>query len=777
MTPRLNTGKGVTGAVRYVFGPGRDPKTNELKTHGPSRVAWVSGQGFAFAVSDEKTADLARRVMEFSALNQTSRTRQCEQDCVHLSIAWRPGETPDRAIMEEAAREALKYLGMENARAIFVAHNDEDYHHVHIVASKINPATGRAYDLAGSWRTLSRWAQDFELRNGGVICGRRQDANELRAAIANRDADGVLEALTRQRSTFTQAQLHRALEKEILGAIRGGEKRIAAERDLVQFERDVLSRPQLIELSNEIGGPTSRYTTQTVLRAEMHVLAAAGDLAASNVHGVDAARLAAVRRSEKFRTMTGEQDVAFRHATDGKGLAIIDGQAGTGKSYTIAAIREAYEGQGYNVIGLAPTNAVAQDMRLDGFSRGATVHSELFALNQGRTAWTEKTAVVVDEAAMLDTKLTAMVTAYAAAAGAKLILVGDDRQLSSIDRGGMFGALKDRHGAAALSEVKRQHKNDDRRAAEMMAEGNFNDALNIYDQKGAIRWTRTQGEARAALIEQWAKDSAADRAKSRFVFAYTNADVSTLNAELRAVRKSRGELGEDHNFETKHGRQDFAPGDRIQFSATDKKAGIVNGAAGRIAGIEGDRITVSLDGRGGELAFDATVFADFRHGYAGTIYRGQGRTLDQTYLYHSEHWRSAASYVALTRHRDKAELFVARNTAKDVATLARQMARTDDKRAASMFHPRQAIEPARELSPTELLAEIAPDDAKRAREQDREPKPEQVIDQDLLRERFLDIDGLQRERRVIGRYDDLTREGRGQDDDDPDLDRDRTLRR
>jgi hypothetical protein len=69
----------------------------------------------------------------------------------------------------------------------------------------------------------------------------------------------------------------------------------------------------------------------------------------------------------------------------------------------------------------------------------------------------------------------------------------------------MFGALKDRHGAATLSEVKRQHKNDERRAAEMMAEGNYHDALGIYQAKGAIHWTRTQREARAALVEQWAK--------------------------------------------------------------------------------------------------------------------------------------------------------------------------------------------------------------------------------------------------------------------------------
>ena len=133
-------------------------------------------------------------------------------------------------------------------------------------------------------------------------------------------------------------------------------------------------------------------------------------------------------------------------------------------------------------------------MQVDGFSRARTVHSELFALAIGHTSWTPRTAVIVDEAAMLDTKLMAMVTAWAADSGSKLILAGDDRQLSSIDRGGMFGALKDRHTAAALSEVKRQHKNDERRAAEMMAEGNFHDALGIYERKGAIHWTRTQPE-------------------------------------------------------------------------------------------------------------------------------------------------------------------------------------------------------------------------------------------------------------------------------------------
>jgi len=693
--PRITVGKGVTGAVRYVLGEGRDPKTGELKppaASADSRVDWIGGTGLGFEIESQADIELARRVMEFDALNQTSRTRLCEKDCVHLSLAWEPGATPTRKEMEEAAIGALDALGMKNAKAIFVAHNDEDYAHVHIVASKLNPDTGRAYDLKGDRITLSRWAEQYEREHGGIVCTRREGANELRDAIDRRDAGDVLEIMTKQRSTFTARQLENALAKQIKSEI-----------GRAQFGNEILS--QAVHLSEKPGGPTVRYTTGAVLEAELHVLRAGQGLAGSDRHAIDDRTRAGALNGERFNGITREQARAFSHLTGPEGLAILDGQAGTGKSYTLAAVREAYEAGGYRVIGLAPTNKVARGMAGDGFGHAATVHSELFALNNGRTNWNNRTAVIVDEAAMLDTKLMAMVTAYAHDSGAKLILVGDDRQLSSIDRGGMFGALKDRHGAAALTEVKRQHKIDERRAAEMMAEGNFSDALNIYQDKGAIHWTRTQGEARAELVDQWAKDSAARPDKTRFVFAYTNDDVHQLNAALRAVRKGRGELGQDHELATAHGRHSFAAGDRIQFTATDKRRGIDNGVAGTVEAIDGTHLAVKLDGREGKVInFDVAAFDKFRHGYAGTIYRGQGDTLDQTYLYHSEHWRSAASYVALTRHRDKAELFVARNTARDVNQLARQMARTDDRRAASMFHTGQPIGPVRPMTAPEILA-------------------------------------------------------------------------
>ena len=689
MTPRNKVGKGVSGAVRYALSEGKDSLTGEYRTQPKgekTRVAWISGTGFGFAIETAADVDLARRVMEFDALNQTSRTRLCEKDCVHLSLGWRPGQQPTQAQMEEAAHQALASLGMANARAIFVAHNDEPYAHMHIVASKINPTTGRAYDLKGDRISLSKWAEQYERDHGGIVCTRRVEANQLRDAISRRDAGDVLDLMTQQRATFKDRDLERILSKQI-----------KKEAERAQFTEKVLAHPDIVRLADKAGGPTTRYSTRAVLDAEREVLRTAEGLARADRHGVRQETLDAVLSQAQFKGISREQAAALQHATGAGGLALIDGQAGTGKSYTIDAIRQVYERDGRQVIELGPTNVIAEGMHAGGFAHAATIYSELFALKNGRTSWSHRTVVILDEAAMIDTKLFAEVTGQANRAGAKLIPVGDDRQLSSIDRGGMFGVLKDHYGAAELTQVRRQNKNDDRRAAELMAEGNFHTALGMYDSKGAIHWKHNQEASRAALVSQWAKDSAADPSKSRFVLAYTNIDVDRLNADIRAVRKERGELGEDHKFDTKHGRGlEFAERDKIQFTGTDKRKGLINGAAGTIERIEGDRIAVRLDGRGDKrIDFDAKAFQDFRHGYAGTIYKVQGSTLDQTYLYHSEHWRSAASYVALTRHRDKAELFASYDVAEDLKQLARQMARVDDRRAASAFYE-NGIAPAAE---------------------------------------------------------------------------------
>ena len=144
----------------------------------------------------------------------------------------------------------------------------------------------------------------------------------------------------------------------------------------------------------------------------------------------------------------------------------------------------------------------------------------------------------------------------------------------------------------------------------------------------------------------------------------------------------------------------FAVGDRVQFTDTRKGAKIYNGNVGTITGLDARTglLQAQLDGPQGapgrEVVWSASEFDGFRHGYAGTIYKGQGKTLDHTYLYHTEHWRQAASYVALTRQRESATIFVARETARNPKQLAWQMARGEVKSASLAWATRDELAPA-----------------------------------------------------------------------------------
>lgn len=499
------------------------------------------------------------------------------------------------------------------------------------------------------------------------------DRVALLSAIEGRDAGAVLECVTKHRATFTARDLEQTLSPGIENA---------SERS--GFVKEILSHAETVHLTGR--GSASRYTTDAVLFRESEVLNAAGELHAHRHHDVALAARIAVLNQPKYASISREQVRALRHATGPEGFALIDGQAGTGKSYVMGAIRESYEKKGRRVIGLAPTNVVVRSMKEDGFVHAETLHSELYALDRGRARWDDRTVILLDEAAMVDTRNLGRLTARAKSARAKVILVGDDRQLSSVEYGGLFPVLRNLYGAAELSEVRRQQRGDDRRASELMAKGKFREALASHEKIGGIIWAATQSGAADALIKKWTQDHAAEPSKARFIFAYTNHHVDELNHAVRAARLERGELGPSTRLDTRHGGVDFAEGDRIQFSGTDKRLGIYNGHVGTVQNIDGSIVRVLLDGKRKRIVeFDARRFQDFRHGYAGTIYKGQGKTIDQTYLFHSEYWRSASSYVALTRHSHQTQLFVARDTTSDLAELARQMSRLDDRRAASHY--------------------------------------------------------------------------------------------
>jgi Ti-type conjugative transfer relaxase TraA len=537
---------------------------------------------------------------------------------------------------------------------------------------------------------------------GAEIVARAAMIREANEAAA-RDPDLVLATLTQHNATFSGRDLDRHLAKHIADEV---------ERAVVRAA--VLGHAETLALYDPTNGEAAgRYTTRSVRAQEQAVLADAA--AVAGVRDQQGLPAAAVNTAVASRLLRGDQRQAFDHAVAAGGLKIIEGRAGTGKSYVLQAVREAHERAGRHVVGLGPTNTVVQDLRAAGFAEAATVHAALFGLKNGRTSWNRHTVVIVDEAAMLSSTLTGALLAEARQAGTKMILAGDDRQLASIERGGLFSELRCRHGSAAVNEIIRQRADWQRDAARDLAEGRFTDALAAFDKAGAITWTANQTDAREALLAAWKRDTAAEPEARRFVFAYTNRDVDALNEELRQVRRDRGALaGPDVRLETKHGAAQFARGDRVQITETQKRMHLYNGNVGTITGIDARTgvIRAELDAAAGQpgrkVMWVASEFGGFRHGYAGTIYKGQGRTLDHTYLYHTHHWRSAASYVGLTRQRESAQVFVARETARDVVQLARQMAREEIKAASIAWATKDDLAPRLQMhSGSEMRAKAA----------------------------------------------------------------------
>src|SRR5271166_5531091 len=312
---------------------------------------------------------------------------------------------------------------------------------------------------------------------------------------------------------------------------------------------------------------------------------------------------------------------------------------------------------------------------------------------------------MVDEAAMISTEQLGKLAAAAKRAGAKVILAGDDAQLSSIERGGIFETLRQTHGAAILRDVQRVQNPEEQKAWGKMHGGDFRPALELFDKAGQIHWTTRQSDTLKEMAAKYTADLEGTPDKRRFMFAYTNKDVAALNAHARALHEARGDLAEDQTLKTAYGKATFAAGDRIQFSGNgrtqaERNAGLTNGRVGTIAALEIGKggkahVTVDLDtakdAKPQQVSFvvgadaKAGEFDKFKHGYAGTIYRGQGRTLDEVYVGHSAQWRSSAAYVALTRHRESVHIFAARETVKDLDAMAKGMARSDNKRAATAY--------------------------------------------------------------------------------------------
>jgi len=543
-------------------------------------------------------------------------------------------------------------------------------------------------------RSLEHQGIDLEPQNKiGPAAGRRagegleadrlDEHHEIARANGERiiaDPRIALDAITKQQATFTRRDLAMFIHRHSDG------------KD--QFDRAmgaVQASPDLVALGQD-GRGQDRFTSREMIAVEDRLHRAAAVMAERRAHRVSELdqRRALARAERRGLVLSGEQKAAFEHVTATRDLGVVVGYAGTGKSALLGVAREAWEDAGYRVQGLALSGIAAENLEGGSGIASRTIASLEHQWAQGRELLDSRDVLVIDEAGMIGSRQMERLLSAASKASAKVVLVGDPEQLQAIEAGAAFRSIAERHSHVEITQVRRQHEDWQRDATRHLATGRTGEALAAYEARGMVHAAETRDQAREALVERWDRDRIAEPGKSRIILTHTNDEVRDLNLTARDRLRQAGALGQDVPIYAERGERVFAAGDRLMFLKNDRGLGVKNGMLGEIEQVSPTQMAVRLDA-GRSVAFDLKDYAQVDHGYAATIHKSQGVTVDRTHVLATPGMDRHGAYVALSRHRDSVQVHYGRDEFEDLGKLTHVLSRERAKDMASDFAERRDI--------------------------------------------------------------------------------------
>lgn len=479
----------------------------------------------------------------------------------------------------------------------------------------------------------------------------------------------ALDALTRQQSTFTHQDLARFIDRHTV--------------DADQFQRvyeKTKADCEIVHLGLDEKG-RDRYTTQAMLDVEMQMMGYAQGLAQrANQPIVSEATQVDILASQE-KPLTEQQQWAYRYLLGEGDIQCVVGYAGTGKSHLLNATRQAWEQAGYKVQGVTLSGIAAENLEKSSGIESRTLASRFYYWDKGEQPLNSKTVLVVDEAGMLGSRQLERLLREAYHHHAKVVLIGDPWQLQAIEAGGAFRAVSDRISYVELTDVYRQREGWQKEATQAFAQRRTEEGLAAYVEHGCVHVFETQATAKQALVERWFSDHQQRPEKTQIMLSYTCADVKDLNEHARALRMGAGELGESSPLHTTRGLRDFAAHDRVYFLENHRELEVKNGTLGTVEKIEGQQLTVRLDSPDTNaepsrtITFNTQHYANIDYGYAATIHKGQGVTVDKTYVLASRYMDSHATYVSHTRHREQVITHWSREEFKEQRDLVQTLSR------------------------------------------------------------------------------------------------------
>jgi Ti-type conjugative transfer relaxase TraA len=483
----------------------------------------------------------------------------------------------------------------------------------------------------------------------------------------------ALDAITHNQATFTNRDLAMFVHRHSDG------------KD--QFDRvmaAVKAAPELVALGKD-GRGEQRFTSRAMIETEQRLERATMAMAERGHHGVTEQHreMALARAAKRGMILSPEQRAAFEHITETRDLGVVIGYAGTGKSAMLGVSREAWEAEGSSVQGLALSGIAAENLESGSGISSRTIASLEHQWAQGREQLTARDVLVIDEAGMIGTRQMERVIGEARKRGAKVVLVGDPEQLQAIEAGAAFRAIHERHGGVEITAIRRQREDWQRDATRQLATGRTAEAI-VYAEQGHVHVAGMREQARSDLIDRWDRDRVAAPDASRIILTHTNDEVRALNLAARERLRQAEVLGEEIAIDAERGRRTFASGDRIMFLKNERGLGVKNGSLGTVQTLTAARMTVMLDD-GRAVAFDIKDYAHVDHGYAATIHKAQGVTVDRVHVLATPGIDRHAAYVALSRHRDRMDLHYGQDDFANQNGLVRMLSRERGKDMASDY--------------------------------------------------------------------------------------------
>jgi conjugative relaxase-like TrwC/TraI family protein len=411
----------------------------------------------------------------------------------------------------------------------------------------------------------------------GRTANRAQDQT-VSAAVTGRLFDRLAspDGLTVQASTFSRPEVLVALGAGLAGVGRT-ELEELADRFLVERAVSVVADRTLEE---------RRWSTPELLAVEQRLVTAATNRMAEQT---TVASHEAVRDALAAHPTAGtdQQAIVRDVCQGGAGVALVVGRAGTGKTFALGIARHAWQLDGYRLLAAAPTGIATMSLQGEGFEDVATCDRLLADLDREREQLDARTVLVVDEAGMVGSRKLTRLLEHAERAQAKVVLVGDDRQLAAIDAGGGFRALRLRLGASELVENRRQHHAWEREALDLVRSGLVEEAVAAYQAHDRVVAADSKPAATLALLQDWWvawQQAEGEPAHEVVVLAARRGEVDRLNTACQELLNHRGRLGQERlQVEDRQ----LAVGDRVVCGKNAiGELGVANGSRGTITALD-----------------------------------------------------------------------------------------------------------------------------------------------------------------------------------------------